>query len=208
MRATRVFTMLALAATLGLAGCDKKGDSGKAAGKAGDKKGASTKAGDNGGLPALSAGDLFKDASSLKGAAIMKKYGKGVVVHGKVLRTITEANGSMAVWLDTGDGKWISLKFADKGEAAKKKAALMSSSETTGTTPFACSGNEAPGRNQPRLVSVAAASHFRSTPPRETLGHVSTPSRSLSPGRLPRTGAGRPGGDLPVGGPRRGRDSR
>ena len=27
----------------------------------------------------------------------------------------------MAIWLDAGNGNWVSLKFADKGEAAKKK---------------------------------------------------------------------------------------
>lgn len=120
MRATRVLSMVLLTAALALVGCDKKAD-GKAGDKAGDKKAAAAKGGDKGGLPSLSAGDFYKDFTSLKGMAVMKKYGKGVVVSGKVLKTITEANGSMALWLDAGNGNWVSLKFADKGEAAKKK---------------------------------------------------------------------------------------
>ena len=75
MRATRVLSMVLLTAALALVGCDKKAD-GKAGDKAGDKKAAAAKGGDKGGLPSLSAGDFYKDFTSLKGMAVMKKYGK------------------------------------------------------------------------------------------------------------------------------------
>ena len=117
MRAIRVLTIVTLTAAMALSGCDKKADGAKKD----DKKAASKKAGDKAGPATMAAGDFFKEFNSLKPMEVMKKYRQGVTVSGKVLKTITEMDKSMKIWLDAGGGNWVSLKFADKGEAAKKK---------------------------------------------------------------------------------------
>lgn len=55
------------------------------------------------------------------GLKLMERYRDGIVVSGTVKNTIEEMDGSLAVWLDAGGGKWVSLGFTDKGAAAKSK---------------------------------------------------------------------------------------
>jgi hypothetical protein len=99
-------------------------DKESAGGESGGGESAGAKAG---GEPAakgpaeMTAPDFFKDFSSLEGMEVMNKYRDGVIVSGAVKRTIEEMDDSLAVWLDAGDNKWISLSFADDGAAAKAK---------------------------------------------------------------------------------------
>ncbi len=68
----------------------------------------------------MAAAFFFRDYKSLKGMALLNKYSKGVIVGGPILKIITEMDKSMAVWLDAGSGNWVSMKFKDKGAAARK----------------------------------------------------------------------------------------
>jgi hypothetical protein len=82
------------------------------------------------GPPALTAPEFFADYSTLQGMEVLDRYGDGVVVSGTVLRTIEEMDGSLVVWLDAGDGNWVSLGFTDKGAAAKDKGVAADSEVT------------------------------------------------------------------------------
>ncbi len=73
------------------------------------------------GPPQMSAPAFYKDYKSLKGMAVFKKYGSGVIVSGKVKRTFKEMDGAFKVNLDAGGKNWVSLSFKDKGAAAKSK---------------------------------------------------------------------------------------
>jgi hypothetical protein len=71
----------------------------------------------------LDAVALFKDYKSLegKGLELMTRYEHGVIVNGKIKKTIVEQDKSTRVWLDAGDGKWIDLGFTDQGAAVAAK---------------------------------------------------------------------------------------
>jgi hypothetical protein len=55
------------------------------------------------------------------GMALLDRYRDGIVVTGNVKQTIEEMDGSLAVWLDAGNPKYVSLGFKDQGAAAKSK---------------------------------------------------------------------------------------
>lgn len=105
---------LPLSLGLGLAGCKKKEKAPGAGGSA-----ASAPAGDL----KMTADAFYKDYNSLKGFAVIKKYGrKKVIISGAVLRTFDFGPaGGFQVWLATSSKAHISAKFSDKGAAAKKK---------------------------------------------------------------------------------------
>ena len=128
----RIASILAIAIALALAACgDKDKDTNE--GTKADPTSAdtpATAAKPAAGPPTLTAPEFFADYSSLQGMEVLDKYGDGVVVSGKVLRTIEEMDGSLVVWLDAGDGKWVSLGFADKGEAAKAQGVAKDSEVT------------------------------------------------------------------------------
>lgn len=114
MRTTLAIALFAtLAAT---AACKKDKSEDKKGG--GEKPVAEEK---GGGIPDLDAAAFYKDFNALDGMKALDKYGDGVIVSGKVLRTIEEATGSLVVWLDSGEGTWVSLGFKDDGAAAKEK---------------------------------------------------------------------------------------
>ncbi len=117
MRISRLFAIALLAtATIATTGCKKDKKEG------GDEPAAKTGGGDKPAAVAeLDAAAFYKDFNSLEGMAVIEKYEAGVIVSGKVLRTITEESGKMAVWLDSGEGTWVSLDFKDEGKAAKDK---------------------------------------------------------------------------------------
>lgn len=123
----RIISTLIVTLALALTACadkDKDKDNDTAEGHATAAKGSDTTASKPkaaAGPAELTAPAFFADYSSLEGMEVMDKYGDGVVVSGKVLRTIEEMDGSLGVWLDAGGGHWVSLKFADQGEAAKAK---------------------------------------------------------------------------------------
>jgi hypothetical protein len=124
MKKLSLITLTLIGSMLFAAACGDKKDKDKGAADEGasDKaQPAEKKAPPKAAAAEMAAPDFFKDYNSLQGMEVMDKYGKGVTVHGTVLRTIEEMDGSIAVWLDAGDGNWVSLKFADKGEAAKGK---------------------------------------------------------------------------------------
>jgi hypothetical protein len=99
---------IALALTAGACSKDKdKAGGGSTKAAAGPKK--------------LAAPEFFKHYQSLEGMQVIKEYEDGVTVSGTVLRTIEEGDGSLVVWLDAGDGNWVSLGFTDSGKAAKDK---------------------------------------------------------------------------------------
>jgi len=107
---------------LALAACGDKKDDATKSGKPASGGDQAAKADPKPAGPAeLSAPDFFKDYQSLHGMEVMDKYGDGVVVHGTVLRKITEMDESVALWLDAGDGNWVSLGFSDNGAAVKAK---------------------------------------------------------------------------------------
>ncbi len=118
----KIAIVFALASLASLTACDKKGAdqksepaaAGKAAPAASEKPAAKAAA-------EVTAPDFFAHYSSLKGMEVLDAYPDGVTVSGTVLRTIEEMDGSLAVWLDAGDGKWVSLGFADQGAAAKAR---------------------------------------------------------------------------------------
>jgi len=118
MRTTRLIAIALLATVTAAAGCKKDKKEGE--GAATDPAGKSAAKG--GGIPDLDAAAFYKDFNTLDGMAALDKYGDGVIVSGKVLRTIEEASGSTVVWLDSGEGTWVSLGFKDSGAAVKAKA--------------------------------------------------------------------------------------
>jgi predicted small lipoprotein YifL len=127
----KIVVIIAIASLASLAGCGKK-DEGKSAGKPSEGKPTAAQPAPAEPAPAppaaekkearkLTAPEFFAHYSSLSGMEVLDAYADGVVVSGTVLRTITEMDESLAVWLDAGDGKWVSLTFVDKGAAAKAK---------------------------------------------------------------------------------------
>lgn len=124
----RIKNMLTLAAT-GLAltafaastsACDKKKDDAAAEGdkakKGGDKKAAPA------GPKAQSATDFFVGINKMKGMEAMKTYKEGILINGKVKRTLTEMNKAVKVMLVAGEKPWVTLSFKDKGVAVTKAA--------------------------------------------------------------------------------------
>lgn len=110
-----IMTPLVLAA-LALGACDKKAPAG-AVGGGGEAPAAEA----DKGPVTLDAPAFWKEYNGMKPMDAMKRYKNGVIVKGQVLRTIGEADDSLKVWLDAGDGNWISLSFVDGGKAAKGK---------------------------------------------------------------------------------------
>jgi hypothetical protein len=123
-------TALGLAFSLATVGCkkDKEGDGGAA--KAGESAQGGAKAAPAKGPKKLTAPEFFKHYNSLEGMAVLDAYGDGVTVSGTVQRTIEEGDGSLVVWLDVEAGKWVSLGFTDKGQAAKDKGVKAGDSVT------------------------------------------------------------------------------
>lgn len=111
----RTTLAIALFATLTTAACKK--DDKKEGGGGGDKPAKEEKAA----IPELDAAAFYKDFNGLDGMEALDKYRNGVVVSGTVKQTIEEMDGSTVVWLDSGDGTWVSLGFKDGGKAAKDK---------------------------------------------------------------------------------------
>jgi hypothetical protein len=121
---------ISLALTLALAACGDKDENKSDNEPAG--KGTPAAAKPAAGPPALTAPEFFADYNSLEGMEVLDRYGDGVTVSGTVLRTIEEMDGSLVVWLDAGDGNWVSLGFTDQGAAAKDKG-VAADSEVTAT---------------------------------------------------------------------------
>jgi|GEM_PF-3404619 len=108
--------MILATLSLVLGACGEKGgqESAGGGGEAAPEKAAPA------GPESFDAAGLFKAFGETKGMDAMKRWKPGVIVKGKVLRTITEMDESMKVWLDAGEGNYISLTFSDKGAAAKE----------------------------------------------------------------------------------------
>ncbi len=108
------FLMILAAVSLALGACDGDKKTGEAAG--GEAAAKAKPAGPE----SFDAAGLFKAFGETTGIAAVKRWKPGVVVKGKVLRTVTEMDKSLKVWLDAGAGNHISLSFTDKGVAAKE----------------------------------------------------------------------------------------
>jgi hypothetical protein len=140
MSVKRLVVLSTLGLLFGIAGCkgDKKADTPKAAPPKASKTPTAAKPAaktPTAAKPApkaapLDAAAFFKDYFTLKGMALMDKYGKGVTVTGSVTRTITEMDKNFKVVLSAGDKNWLSLAFKDKGVAAKAKGAKAGSKLT------------------------------------------------------------------------------
>lgn len=113
MRSTIAIALFAILTATTACKKDEKKEGGGAGGDTSGPKG--------GGIPDLEAAAFYKDFNSLDGMKALDKYGDGVIVTGKVLRTIEEGDGSTVVWLDSGEGTWVSLGFKDGGAAVKAK---------------------------------------------------------------------------------------
>jgi hypothetical protein len=105
---SRLFAAALLAA---LGACGKGGD------KADDRK-------EPPGLPKLEAAALYRDYGSMKGAARLEKFGRGVVVSGAVTKRINlgEAEGvQLRLAVDAPDPAHVAARFQDNGAAVVKK---------------------------------------------------------------------------------------
>lgn len=135
MHITRTLGITALALGLALAGCSKSDDDKGSKSKGKDKPSASKgsgKAAPAGPLE-FSAEAFYKDWTSLKGAALMKKYMKRrVQVTGKVFHIIQGGEyGEYTMMLEAGaDKERLTAKFKDKGKAANDKKVAKGASVT------------------------------------------------------------------------------
>ncbi len=68
----------------------------------------------------VSAGDLYRDYSSLRGADLLETYAGGVVVTGTVAQATELGEEGLQIWLAVDRGR-IALAFADLGAAARQK---------------------------------------------------------------------------------------
>ncbi len=113
MRTTLAITLFAALTTVAACKKDDKKTEGSGATASGETEKKS--------IPDLDAAAFYADWQSLDGLKALDKYGDGVIVSGTVKQTIEEMDGSVAVWLDSGNGTWISLGFKDAGKAVKDK---------------------------------------------------------------------------------------
>jgi hypothetical protein len=100
-------TLRALVMALLLAAC--RGGDGDSKGKAG--RGVATE---------VTASDLYRDYSKLRGTDLLDTYAGGVVVTGTVAQATELGEEGLQIWL-TVDRGGIALAFADLGVAARQK---------------------------------------------------------------------------------------
>jgi hypothetical protein len=132
--------MLACFALAAAPGCGKKdednkgGDDKETPQAGGDQAGGDQAGGDQAGgdqaAKEKAAADFFKHYNSLKGMEVMEHYKDGVTVTGAITKLITEMDESLGIWIDAGDPNYVSLKFKDKGAAAKEKGVKEGDSVT------------------------------------------------------------------------------
>ncbi len=73
------------------------------------------------GVPAeLTATDLYRDYSKLRGTAVLETYAGGVVVTGTVSKAIEQGDEGLQIWLAVDRGA-VALAFADLGAEARQK---------------------------------------------------------------------------------------
>ena len=97
-------------AALATAACDVKEE-----GKAGARGG-----GDS--VPRMTAEEFYRDYSSLKGADRLNKYGDGVAISGKVMKSVyLGQDEGVQLWLEVNGPGHIAARFHDGGAAAKQR---------------------------------------------------------------------------------------
>lgn len=68
----------------------------------------------------VSAADLYRDYSALRGAELLEAYQRGVTVTGTVSRAVELGEEGLQLWLAVERGA-VALAFADLGVAARQK---------------------------------------------------------------------------------------
>ena len=68
----------------------------------------------------LTAADLYRDYSALRGTAVLETYAGGVVVTGTISRVVELGDEGLQIWLAVDRGA-VALAFADQGAEARQK---------------------------------------------------------------------------------------